>query len=140
VAVAGTYYLHTLAWSWDPVIAGLAPGLIAVALLTVNNLRDIDEDRAAGRKTLPVRFGRTFARVEYAACLVIGCVAVPLYFYATTGFRWFAAAPLSLAVVGPGVRSLLAVSEARALNHLLARTGGLLLIFSLVFAIGWILR
>jgi len=67
VAVAGTHYLNTLEWSMLAAVSGLGPGLISVALLTVNNLRDIDEDRVAGKMTLPARFGRRFARLEYLA-------------------------------------------------------------------------
>ena len=63
VAVGGTYYVQALHIDWRVLVAGLAPGLFSVAILTVNNLRDIDTDRRAGKKTLAVRFGRTFARV-----------------------------------------------------------------------------
>ncbi|MCA9150859.1 MAG: 1,4-dihydroxy-2-naphthoate polyprenyltransferase, partial [Planctomycetales bacterium] len=70
VAVAGTHYVQTLELSPAAVVAGIAPGLIAVAILVVNNLRDIQEDAAAQKRTLAVRFGPTFARCEYTAVLL----------------------------------------------------------------------
>ncbi|MEL7267761.1 MAG: 1,4-dihydroxy-2-naphthoate octaprenyltransferase, partial [Planctomycetota bacterium] len=72
VAVAGTYYVQTLQWNnlGAVAIAGLAPGLIATGLLVVNNLRDIDEDRAASKRTLAVRYGATFSRVQYTVCIL----------------------------------------------------------------------
>ena len=77
VAVAGTYYVHALYWSTEAILLGLAPGLFSMAILAVNNLRDIDEDRGSGKRTLAVRFGRTFARTEFTLCLVLGA-SIPL--------------------------------------------------------------
>ncbi|MBW1752269.1 MAG: 1,4-dihydroxy-2-naphthoate polyprenyltransferase, partial [Deltaproteobacteria bacterium] len=59
VAVGGTYYVQTLQISVPVIISGLAPGLFSVAILTVNNLRDVKSDHRAGKKTLAVRFGIT---------------------------------------------------------------------------------
>ncbi|MEL6181100.1 MAG: 1,4-dihydroxy-2-naphthoate polyprenyltransferase, partial [Myxococcota bacterium] len=71
VAVVGTYYTHTLAL--HPMAFWLAThvGVTAVALLVVNNLRDIETDRAVGKNTLAVLLGRTFTRAQYVAMLVI---------------------------------------------------------------------
>ena len=84
VAVAGTYYVQTLSVNSTVVLAGLAPGLLSVAMLVVNNLRDTKEDRRAGKKTLAVRFGRGFARFEYVAALAGACV-LPLVLYLASG-------------------------------------------------------
>ena len=51
-------------------VAGLAPGLLATGLLAVNNLRDIDGDRTSNKKTLAVRFGRRFAKLEVFGCFL----------------------------------------------------------------------
>jgi len=64
VAVAGTYYVQTLRLSEAPLVAGVAPGLLSVAILVVNNLRDIEGDARSGKRTLAVRLGPTFARWE----------------------------------------------------------------------------
>ena len=58
VATAGTYYVQTLELSQNSVLAGLGPGLLSVAILTINNLRDYDDDKATGKNTLVVLLGR----------------------------------------------------------------------------------
>lgn len=70
VAVAGTYYVQTLKLSWESIASGIAVGLLACAILVVNNLRDIETDRKANKKTLAVRLGRQFANFEYVFCLI----------------------------------------------------------------------
>src|SRR5690606_9979462 len=65
VAVCGTYYLMAQALPREVIAVSIAPGLFSVAILTVNNLRDIDGDRKAGKRTLAARYGKGFARAEY---------------------------------------------------------------------------
>ncbi len=140
VAVCGTYYLHTLGLSRAAIIAGFAPGLISVALLTVNNLRDVDQDRVGNKRTLAVRFGRTFARAEYLVSIVVACAAIPLYFAVSTRDYWFVFVPVLCALVG--LRPLCAVftqQDGPTLNNALAATGKLLLVFSAVFSLCWVL-
>jgi 1,4-dihydroxy-2-naphthoate octaprenyltransferase len=66
VAVSGIYYLHARSVSMTSLIAGAALGLLAAAVLVVNNLRDIDSDRRIGKNTLAVRIGRRATAWEYA--------------------------------------------------------------------------
>ncbi|HQE75290.1 MAG TPA: 1,4-dihydroxy-2-naphthoate polyprenyltransferase [Candidatus Hydrogenedentes bacterium] len=140
VAVVGTYYLQTLELRTAPFVASLGPGLLAVALLTVNNLRDADEDRKANKKTLAVRFGRGFARAEYLLCVVAACVAVPVYFYVREAELWFMLTPAVLIfLAAPAIRAVFFRRDGPALNRALARTGGMLLLFSILFSLGWIL-
>lgn len=140
VAVGGTYYLQALELPAPVIIAGLAPGLLAVALLTVNNLRDIEEDRAAGKKTLAVRFGAEFAKMEYLFCIVVSCMAVPLYFYGYTGSRWFAlVAILGLWWGAPAARILIDPATPEAFHRALARTGMAMLFYSGAFALAYVL-
>ena len=65
IAVGGTYYVQALAIKPTIIIAGFSPGLLATAILTINNLRDIKTDRRAGKKTLAVRFEANFAKIEH---------------------------------------------------------------------------
>ncbi|MCC6489995.1 MAG: 1,4-dihydroxy-2-naphthoate polyprenyltransferase [Candidatus Hydrogenedentes bacterium] len=140
VAVGGTYYLQTLDITSAALVAGVASGLFSVAILAVNNMRDIDEDRRAGKKTLAVRFGRTFARAEYVLCIVIAAFVIPLYFYATTESRLFALVPLVVIPMSmPAIKTVLVTVDGPALNNVLAKTGKLLLVYSIVFSLGWIL-
>ncbi|HEY8241435.1 MAG TPA: 1,4-dihydroxy-2-naphthoate polyprenyltransferase [Kiritimatiellia bacterium] len=135
VAVAGTYFVQALRVESYVIFAGLAPGLLSVAVLTVNNLRDIETDRFAGKRTLAVRLGRGFARVEYAAC-ILGATLVPLVIYAAKG--WTAGLPGVLVAV-PGALAIRAVwrTDGPALNPLLGRTALLLLLYSVLFSLGW---
>lgn len=138
VAVAGTYYVQAQSIGAIPIIAGLIPGLFATAILTVNNLRDADGDVKTGKRTLAVRFGKTFARWEYVACLVLGGVVVPLYLcWATRGHLFSLAAILVLALAIKPTRTVFH-EAGPALNDVLASTGKLQLLFTLVFCIGWI--
>ena len=139
VAVGGTYYLHTLALGAATLIGGLAPGLFSVAILAVNNMRDIEEDRQAGKRTLAVRFGRRFARIEYLSCILLAGFVIPLYFYATAGSRLFLLVPLVVVTAAtPAIKTVFMSTDGAALNQVLAKTGKLLLVFSIVFSLGWI--
>ena len=140
VAVGGTYYLHALEITPSAIVAGLAPGLMSVAILAVNNLRDIDEDRRAGKKTLAVRWGRGFARVEYLVCMLTAVFIIPMYFYGSTHNRWFALVPLVIVTAGtPAIKTVFVATDGPSLNRVLGATGKLLLAFSVVFSLGWIL-
>lgn len=140
VATCGTYYVQALHLPFEVLLAGLAPGLFSTAILTVNNLRDADTDIKTGKKTLAVRFGKSFARLEYAVAIFLGSVAVPvsLYLY-TRGHAPVLAAALTLPASLPLIRTVYTVPAGPALNAVLARTGGLLLLFTVLFSIGWLL-
>jgi 1,4-dihydroxy-2-naphthoate octaprenyltransferase len=71
VAVLGTYYLQTLRWAFEPGLAGVALGLLACAVLVVNNIRDAEQDAKANKKTLVVRLGKNFGQSEYVFCLLM---------------------------------------------------------------------
>jgi 1,4-dihydroxy-2-naphthoate octaprenyltransferase len=70
VAVGGMYYLHTGTLHSSALIAGAALGLLAAAVLVVNNLRDIESDRRIGKNTLAVRRGRVFTAREYGVLML----------------------------------------------------------------------
>ena len=136
IAVGGTYYVQTLDINWTVIISGIAPGLFSVAILTVNNLRDIDGDRSAGKKTLPVRFGAGFAKTEYLLSIVLAAIIpVVLFFITNTG----AYAIASLLVIPLAIPSFKKVFTARGiiLNDVLATTGKLLLLYAVIFSLGW---
>lgn len=136
VAVCGTYYLHLLDVSRSVFIASLAPGLISCALLTVNNLRDVDQDRIGNKRTLAVRFGRGFAKTEYMFCIAVACVAIPVYFGVVLSAYWFVAVPIVCLIVARSpLMAVLRSTDGPTLNNALASTGKLLLVFSAAFSI-----
>jgi len=137
VAVGGTYYVQALGLTGDVLLAGLACGLLSVAILTVNNLRDIDQDRLARKKTLPVRFGRTFGRAEYAIALAVAIVGVPAILSVDRPAVLLAMVAALPAL--PTLRAVVTTTDGPTLNNALASTGKVLLVFSILFSIGWIL-
>ncbi|MBI3618010.1 MAG: 1,4-dihydroxy-2-naphthoate polyprenyltransferase [Candidatus Omnitrophica bacterium] len=139
VAVAGTYYVQSLELNSAIVFAGVAPGLFSVAILTVNNLRDIDSDRKSGKNTLAVRFGRGFALSEYLFCVLGACVVpVFIYMFIEDHLLILVSSAISLAAI-PTIKTVLTRTEGVALNAALASTARLLLIYSVLFATGWLL-
>lgn len=139
VAVGGTYYVQALTINTTVLLAGLSPGLFSVAILTVNNLRDMDSDRRSGKNTLPVRFGRSFARGEYVAVIALGS-AIPALLHASFGSHPCAALTLVTPLFAiPLIRTVLKSRDGPALNITLAHTGKLLLLFAVLFSVGWLL-
>jgi len=137
VAVCGTYYVITLDYSTTILLAGIPPGMLSSAILTVNNLRDYDTDLRTGKKTLAVRFGRTFARSEYIA-MVVASAFFPLLIYVHSDAHPYAI--LTVLMLLPGIfaiRSVLRDTSGEALNHTLATTGRLLALYGLLFSVGW---
>jgi len=138
VAVAGTYYVQTMTVTVPVVIAGLAPGFLSVAILTVNNLRDIEGDRNSGKKTLAVRFGRRFTVTEFVSC-ILAAVLIP-----DVLVLWWDMTPYLLISTGALFLALPAIGQIRhtkgtALNNTLAATGRLLFAYCLLLSIGWLL-
>ena len=140
VAVAGTWYVQALTVSWPAILAGVGPGLVAVAILAVNNLRDARSDAASGKRTLAVILGRRFARIEHAACILLGVAGVPLALVLA------GAAPvtvlIALGALIPARRVLATVAtsdDADALDAALGGTGRVLAIYAVLFSAGWLL-
>ncbi|MDJ0869797.1 MAG: 1,4-dihydroxy-2-naphthoate polyprenyltransferase [Myxococcota bacterium] len=136
VAVAGTVWVQALALPPVTWAAALPVGALATAVLVVNNLRDVDSDRRAGKRTLAVRLGRRAARLEYAA-LLAAAYAVPLALWlATPRPAWVLLPLLSLPLAAPLLRCVATRRDGPALNEALAGTARLELVFALLLAAG----
>lgn len=137
-AVTGTVYVQ--AGTWEPAaLAWSVPlGATCTAILVVNNLRDVDTDVVAGKRTLAVRFGRSFARAEYAACwgLALGTAVLAAIWEG----QWFLALPVLVAPAAIRLVALLRRSEAAEdLNRALGATARLHLAYGLLAAAGLVL-
>lgn len=137
VAVGGTYYVQALTVSPEVLVAGAGPGLLSVGILLVNNIRDVEEDRQAEKRTLVVRMGRRAAVGLYAACGG-GALVLPGGLYLWTGQHPWAMTTILLApLLAPPVRTLWTSSDPETLNPLLGMTGRLLVLWSVLFSVGW---
>jgi 1,4-dihydroxy-2-naphthoate octaprenyltransferase len=133
VATAGSAYVHLQKVTGLALLAGVPVGLLAVALLVVNNLRDIPGDTNAGKNTLAVRLGAPATRIFYVTILAAAFVTVPLIAVSRPGaLLALAAAPLA---VTPA-RRVLAGEAGRALVEVLQATGKLQLAFGFLLAVG----
>lgn len=139
VAVGGTYYVQTLHWPASATVAGLAPGLISCALLAVNNLRDVEQDRSARKRTLAVRFGAAFVRWEYIGGLALAIVGVPLVLWVWYDLTpWVLLAGLSLWPAWKPLQRMWGGTAGRELNPVLGQTARVLLVYALFFTLGCI--
>ena len=77
-AVVGTAFVQVRSLTWLALAASVPVGLLACALLVINNLRDIPSDTAAGKRTLAVRIGDPRTRLLYAGCALVPFVAAVL--------------------------------------------------------------
>jgi 1,4-dihydroxy-2-naphthoate octaprenyltransferase len=140
VATVGTYFVQALSFDFLVLVASIAPGLISTAILVVNNIRDRETDIVTQKKTLAVRFGSAFSRKEYLFC-ILGAALVPFiinYFNHNHPFSLVAAVILFLAL--PLFKTVFQTQDGAALNRILAKTGKLLMIYGVLFSLGWILN
>ena len=138
VAVAGSYYVQTEELTRLAVLVAVPVGLLSAAILMVNNIRDIDTDRRAGKRTLAVRLGRhrAIGLFGWTLWLALGSV-VGLAF--GEGEPWLALPVLAMPLAPPLQRTVATRTDGPALNAALARTGLLLAVFSLLLSAGLLL-
>jgi 1,4-dihydroxy-2-naphthoate octaprenyltransferase len=136
VAVAGTTYLQTLTWEPLALVAAIPVGALISAILVVNNLRDIDTDRLAGKRTLAVILGERGAMAEYDLLLAVAYAVPPALVLAggvsPAALLPLASVPLALALY----RVVHAGGDPRRLNPVLKQTARLSFVFSLLLAVG----
>ncbi len=142
VAVMGTAYIQLRQWPAAAFWASVPVGCLAVAILVVNNYRDADTDRASGKRTLAVRFGRRFARGQYLAMLAIAFVLPTVRWWLGLEGPWALLVWLALPLAVSPARKVMARAEAvdgPALNAALGDTARLTTVFGLLYALGILL-
>lgn len=133
VATCGSAYVHLERVPWLALGAAVPVGLLACAILLVNNLRDVDSDRDVGKRTLAVRVGKARTRVLYRASIVVSLLSV-LALAPTAPGALLAAGAAPLAV--PPLRTVASKVDPPSLVEALIATGRLQLVFSVLLAIG----
>jgi 1,4-dihydroxy-2-naphthoate octaprenyltransferase len=135
VAVCGTYFVQARALSGAAAAASIGPGLLITAILVVNNLRDIETDARAGKRTLAVRLGPRGAFAEYLLLLGLPYLLPPAFLAAGVRGPLILLPLLSLPLAIPLVKTLAGRrDDGPAMNAALAGTARLSLVYSLLFA------
>jgi 1,4-dihydroxy-2-naphthoate octaprenyltransferase len=139
VAVTGSYFVQTEELSAEAFALSIPVGLLAAAILVVNNVRDLDTDRRAGKLTLAVKLGRERARRLYVVMLALA-FATPAAIWVAGGLSaWILLALAATPLAVPLVRAVTTRSDGPALNAALAGTGALLAVYSALLAVGALL-
>lgn len=140
VAVMTTYYVNALEWSEASFWASLAVGALCVNILVVNNLRDVEQDKKSGKKTLGVLFGERALKLEYTL-MVLLAYAIPPHFLVQLDYNvWILLPFAALPLAGYYVYRIWTEEDKVQLNPMLERTAQFMVIFGILFSIGIILN
>lgn len=135
IAVCGTYFIQTGHMSWFAVVISMPPGLLITNIMIINNLRDIDTDRKAGKNTLAVMLGRSSTIMNYRLLLLLSYM-MPFVLWVTGVRSPFILLPLLTLPFAWKMWQEVNVCKGSELNETLAKTAKLSLMFSLAFAAG----
>jgi 1,4-dihydroxy-2-naphthoate octaprenyltransferase len=139
VAVAGSYFVQVKHLNWEAFALAVPVGLLAASILVVNNVRDIETDRRAGKRTLAVRLGRERTRALFAAMVYVAYLLTPVTWLFGPLKPWVMLPWLTLPVAAPIARTVRNHVDGAALNQALAQTGLLQLSFCTLLAAGILL-
>jgi 1,4-dihydroxy-2-naphthoate octaprenyltransferase len=139
VAVAGSFFVQVEHLDWEAFALAVPVGLIAAGLLMVNNVRDIDTDRRAGKRTLAVRIGRPRARILFATTIYLAYLLTPVTWIFGPLRPWLLLPWVTLPVAVRTVRLVRNRTDGASLNGALAQTGMLQLAFCALLAAGLLL-
>ncbi len=138
VGVVGTYYVQALAVTPLAFVAAVPVGALVTAILVVNNVRDVDTDREAGKRTLAVRLGRDAARREYALLLVAAYLAPVAMLLGFGQSGWVMLPLLSLPLAWRLAETVFTVTGP-GLNVALAGTAQLAVIYAALLGAGLVI-
>ena len=136
VAVTGSTFAQLEAWPWEAFVLSVPVGLLAAAILVVNNVRDLDGDKRAGKRTLAVRLGRERARTVYGLMLYVAYLTAPLPWLLGSLSPWLLLSWLTLPLAVRLARTVRTHADGPTLNEALGQTGLLQLGFCLLLSAG----
>jgi 1,4-dihydroxy-2-naphthoate polyprenyltransferase len=132
----GAYYVQIHQWSWSVFAASIPVGFLVTAILNMNNIRDYQDDLAAQKKTIVVRFGLEFAKRYHAALIIGAFVAVALFALVHLLPVFSLAAWLALPTAYTHLRAVLPTADRRVLMRGMKQISALHLQFGLAMAFG----
>ncbi len=136
VGVAGTFYVQAGGINTATLAASIPVGALCTAILVVNNVRDCDGDRAAGKRTLAVRFGQRAGRAEFLLLIALAYCVPAVMWLAWRASGWTMLPWLTLPLAFQLSRRLVAARDGEAFNAALRATAGLHAAFGILFAAG----
>jgi 1,4-dihydroxy-2-naphthoate octaprenyltransferase len=139
VAVAGSFFVQAERLVWEAFALAVPVGLLAAAVLVVNNVRDLDTDRRTGKRTLAVRLGRESTRTLYAVMVYGAFLLAPVTWIFGPLSAWTLLPLASLPLAVPLVRMVRNHADGPTLNAALAQTGRLELLFCVLLSAGVLL-
>jgi 1,4-dihydroxy-2-naphthoate polyprenyltransferase len=139
VAVAGSFFVQVKHLEWEAFALAVPVGLLAAAILVVNNVRDIETDRRAGKLTLAVRLGRSRSRALFAAMIYVSYLLAPVTWIFGPLSAWLLITWLTLPIAAGIVRQVRNRVDGPSLNQALAQTGMLQLAFCTLLSAGLLL-
>jgi 1,4-dihydroxy-2-naphthoate octaprenyltransferase len=139
VAVAGSFFVQVRHLHWEAFALAVPVGLLAAAILIVNNVRDIDTDRRTGKRTLAVRLGREGTRTLFVVVVSLAYVLAPVTWWFGPLSAWLLLPWLTVPLASGLVRSVRNHTDGPTLNQALAQTGMLQLAFCVLLAAGLLL-
>lgn len=140
IGVCGSYFLHTGSFDLSILLPASSCSLFAVAVLNVNNIRDIDSDKEAGKKSIPVRIGREKAVIYHYLLLAVGMLCAIVFVALNYEGWWQFLFLLVIPLLVKNAKAVTVFKEAKLLDPFLKQMAITTLIFVVLFGVGLLVK